>query len=275
MMTLFSRPFALVAACLLIAACGESTTTDVETYYNTLPPEIRQLPMALVQPQLVDQLINQKLMAQAGRDAGLDNDERVKRGLAAAEEELLQRYWVFDTIEAAMTDERLQGAYDEMVADFTPEAEIQARHILLETKDEADAVIAELNDGAIFNDLARERSIGPSGPNGGDLGYFTAERMVPEFSAAAFALEIGEHSKEPVQTQFGWHVIKVEDARETRPLSFEEAKATLQAEEADIIYRELIDGLKADATIERIEVEPVIIEEPLGDLPPADGNSAP
>lgn len=305
-MTPLFRCLTLALACAALAACGETpsdhtstatgdipaatnddspvlarvngspiTRQDVEEYYSTLPVELQQVPLSFIQPQLVDRLIDQKLMAEAARAAGLADDDRIKRGLTNAEERLLQEYWLRDTVDAAMTDERLQAAYDEMNAGFAPEREIQARHILLESKDEAEAVIAELNDGAIFNDLAREKSIGPSGPNGGDLGYFTAERMVPEFSEAAFALEVGEHSKAPVQTQFGWHVIKVEDARETAPLSFADARPTLEQQEAGKIFEETMATLRDGAVIERVEEEPVIIEEPLGDLPPADENSGP
>jgi peptidyl-prolyl cis-trans isomerase C len=109
----------------------------------------------------------------------------------------------------------VKARYEQEVAAVPPEEEISARHILLETEEEAKALITELDAGKDFAELAKEKSTGPSAGNGGDLGYLTKGRMVPEFEAAAFALTPGQYGKEPVKTQFGWHVIKVEERRET------------------------------------------------------------
>ena len=150
-----------------------------------------------------------------------------------------------------------------MVKDFVSEREIQARHILLETEDAAKDVIAQLENGGIFNDLARELSTGPSAPTGGDLGYFTKERMIPAFSEAAFALDVGEYTKTPVETEFGWHVILVEDARDTQPPSFEENRPQLLQTEALKVYEQIIEGLRGKADIERFErPAPEPAEEP-------------
>jgi peptidyl-prolyl cis-trans isomerase C len=115
-----------------------------------------------------------------------------------------------------VSDADIKARYEQEIAAVPPEEEISARHILLETEEAAKAVIAELDAGKDFAELAKEKSTGPSAAQGGDLGFFTKGRMVPEFEAAAFdALTPGEYGKEPVKTQFGWHVIKVEERRET------------------------------------------------------------
>jgi peptidyl-prolyl cis-trans isomerase C len=121
-----------------------------------------------------------------------------------------------------MSASDIKARYDKEVAATPPEEEISARHILVETEEEAKALITELDAGKDFAELAKEKSTGPSAGQGGDLGFFTKGRMVPEFEAAAFEITPGEYGKEPVKTQFGWHVIKVEERRETAPPAFEE-----------------------------------------------------
>ena len=125
------------------------------------------------------------------------------------------------------SDEEMQALYAEQ-AQLAPAQEFKARHILVETQGEATALIAELDDGADFEELAREKSTGPSGPSGGDLGWFPPDRMVPEFSQAVVAMGNGEYTKTPVQTQFGWHVILREDSRESAPPPFDSVRDQLK-----------------------------------------------
>ena len=125
------------------------------------------------------------------------------------------------------TDEEMQALYEEQVG-LSPPQEFKARHILVETQGEAADIIAQLDDGADFAELAKEKSTGPSGPSGGDLGWFPPDRMVAEFSQAVQALTDGAYSKSPVQTQFGWHVILREDSRESTPPPFESVRDALK-----------------------------------------------
>ena len=123
---------------------------------------------------------------------------------------------------AKITDEEIRARYDKQMADTPPVNEVKARHILVKTKEEAEAIIKQLDGGAEFEKLANEHTTDPSGKtSGGDLGYFAPGQMVPEFEKAAFALEVGDYTKEPVQSQFGWHVIKVEDKRAQQPPAFD------------------------------------------------------
>ena len=132
---------------------------------------------------------------------------------------------------------------------------MRARHILVKSEDEAKAVIKELDGGADFAKLASEKSIGPSKAQGGDLDYFGRGQMVKEFEDAAFGLEAGAYTETPVRTQFGWHVIKVEDKRKSEPPTFEEAESALGQEMSQEIAEALMRELTEKATIQRFELD--------------------
>ena len=163
----------------------------------------------------------------------------MKGQLARLEDRVIERVYLTRMVEKAVTEEKLRARYADFVKKQPAGEEVKASHILLEKEDDAKRVIAELGKGGDFARLAREKSIDPSGrENGGDLGFFKKEQMVPEFSAAAFAMKKGETSKAPVKSQFGWHVIRVTDRRETPAPTFEEAREELH----DELMREAIDG---------------------------------
>lgn len=147
------------------------------------------------------------------------------------------------------TDEEMQALYDEQVK-LAPPLEYKARHILLETQGEAIAVISDLEGGSDFAELAKEKSTGPSGPSGGDLGWFPPEQMVAEFSSAVVALGDGEFTKAPVQTQFGWHVILREDSRESPPPPFDSVTDVLKQQVEQQKLRDYIAGLRDTGTEE-------------------------
>src|SRR5262249_4089514 len=135
-----------------------------------------------------------------------------KRRLAFLRNKLLMGYELQEEAKAAVTDEALQQTYDEAVKSVGAQEEVRARHILVDTEDEAKAILEQLKGGADFATLAKEKSKDPGAAEGGDLGYFTKDQMVPEFADVAFKMYPGQLSN-PVKTQFGWHVIKVEDKR--------------------------------------------------------------
>lgn len=240
------------AAKVVATVGGESITFgDVVRAYESQNSENGKMPIEFVYDELLGGLIDRRLMAAEARRQGADKDPKFRARLADAKENLLLDTWLFKKIDAELTDERLQAAYQELVGDFSVEPEIHARHILLATEKEAEAAIARLDKGEAFTDLASELSTGPSASRGGDLGYFTKDRMIPVFSEAAFALTAGQYSRQPLQSEFGWHVILVEDTRDTEPTSFEDSHQQLRQAEAIKIYQELLDGLKAQAEVER------------------------
>ncbi len=157
-----------------------------------------------------------------------------------------------DVGKAALTDEAMHKVYDEAVKQMANEEEVHARHILVPTEDEAKAIDAELKNGADFATLAKEKSKDPGAAEGGDLGYFTKDQMVPEFAEVAFKLDKGQIS-DPVKTQFGWHIIKVEDKRIKPTPTFDEVKAQLENYVAHRAQAELVDKLRKTANIERLD----------------------
>jgi len=150
----------------------------------------------------------------------------------------------FKTID--VTEEEMLAAYDEQVK-LAPPLQYKARHILVPTQGEAVELIKQLDDGANFEELAKEKSTGPSGPNGGDLGWFSPNQMVEPFSKAVEALENGAYTSAPVQTQFGWHVILREDSRKSEPPTFESAKENIRAAVQQQKFQDHLDELRAAA----------------------------
>lgn len=240
----------------------EVRRSEVLTLASRLPPQY-QSQIVQIYPLLVQRVIDFRLAGRAGREAGLAENEEVKRRTKAAEREAIRDLYLEQKIEAGVTEETLKARYEEMVEETPPVTERKARHILLETEDAAKEVIAELDEGADFAELAKEHSTGPSAEQGGDLGYFTSDQMVPEFSQAAEKLEPGEYSEEPVKSEFGWHVIKVEDRREKPAPSFDELEPQLREEASRAIMDGLIKELRSQAEIEVLPAgEALVLPEP-------------
>ncbi|MEO1225262.1 MAG: peptidylprolyl isomerase, partial [Pseudomonadota bacterium] len=162
---------------------------------------------------------------------------------------IIQEVWLARAIDERATDDRLSAAYDVFLEQNPPAEQVSARHILVETEEEANAAIERLQAGEDFADLARELSVGPSGENGGDLGYFSLGDMVEPFGEVAFGLEDGTFTTEPVETQFGWHVIKTEEHRTIEPPSFEEIRPQLVDATAAEIAQEIAAELREGAEI--------------------------
>lgn len=219
---------------------------------DMLPEQYQELPDQVLFEGMLEQLVQQQVIASAAEQ---DIDRRIEVGLENERRAFLAATLLDRVAMAEITDEDLQAEYDAVYGSAGGAAELNASHILVETEEEALALIDQLAEGADFAELAAENSIGPSGPNGGQLGWFTAGMMVPEFETAAFALEVGEVSP-PVQTQFGWHVLVLNDSREQQPPALEAVRA------------ELIEGLRrarVDASIAEL-TETAEIERPELDI---------
>jgi peptidyl-prolyl cis-trans isomerase C len=223
--------------------------SDVEAAQRSLPEQVQQIPLEKIYPQLLDQMVTQQLIIQDGRKEKLQDDPEVKQRMAQLEDRVISDVWLKHEVDKAATDQRLHTEYDKYVKEHASE-QIKASHILVSTEAEAKAVIADLNKGGDFAAIAKKRSTDPGKDNGGDLGWFSREDMLPAFSDAAFALKKGEYTKTPVQTQFGWHVIKLEDRRTPAPPSFEDAKPELE----NGIMREVVGAkvkeMKAAANVQ-------------------------
>ena len=229
--------------------------SDVEAARIQLPEQYRNLPMDQLFMPLVNQLVRSKLMSARALKEKLNESESYKRRLALVRERLLEEALLEKIISARVTDKVLQAKYTDTIARFPSKDEVRARHILVKSEDEARKLVIELDRGADFAKLAAEKSIGPSKSRGGDLDYFGRGQMVPPFEKAAFALKKGEYTKTPVQSPFGWHVIKVEDRRQSKPPSFKESRVKLVKEMSEEIAADLVKGLMKNAKIERFEAD--------------------
>ena len=194
--------------------------------------------------QVRSQLTDLYLLSNQPRADELRENPRIKAQIELQTRAMLAQAVATDFLsQNQATEEELQALYDEQIGGSSP-MEFKARHILVETQSEAIDIIAQLDDGADFVELAKEKSTGPSGPSGGDLGWFPPDRMVAEFSQAVQAMENGEHSETPVQTQFGWHVILREDSRESVPPPFESVRDTLKQQVEGRKLQEYIESLR-------------------------------
>ena len=239
----------------------EILASDVAAMYRSLPAQYQQVPMESLFPQMIDNLVSRKLVAEAARAAGILDDPEVRARMQRNQEIILQDVYLVRRIETEIDQARLRSAYERMTSSWQEEEEVRASHILVATEAEAAAIIDALAAGAEFADLARERSTGPSGPAGGDLGYIRYAQMVPSFAAAAFALDPGEVSPAPVQTRFGWHVITVVDRRVSRTPSFEDSVEGLREQETQALIRGLVAGLREAAVVEILAPVPSGVEE--------------
>lgn len=236
----------------VVARVGDDTITEADLAFaaEDLGQELSTIPPADQRAFLVTILIDMKVMAEAARAAALDQSPIFKERLQYLEERALRRAYLAEKISSAVTPESVQAAYDTFVASFTPEEEVRARHILVSSEEDAAAIKAELEAGAVFEDIAREKSMDPGGANGGDLGFFGRGMMVPEFEAAAFALTEPGQVSDPVQSQFGWHIIRLEEKRQSSPPTIEQMGPQLQQQILFESFDEAVAALKANTTIE-------------------------
>ena len=220
----------------------------VESTYAT--SQFRQAPFDKVYPQVLNYVITGQLILAEARKSKLEDDAQFKAALKEQTEHLLQQAYLSKRVTPEVTEDAMHKRYDELKRKTAGKEEVRARHILVPTEEEARAVIADLKNGAKFDDEAKAKSKDSSNQNsGGDLGYFGKEDMVPEFAEAAFAMKPGEVSTTPVKTQFGYHVIKIEDRRMAQIPPFDEARAALRNELSQMAMAKVIDEIAKAATI--------------------------
>ena len=230
--------------------------SELEVAQQSLPQQYRNMPLQAVFPALLDRIIDSKLVVQDGKKTKLTDDAAFKKRLAFVEEQVLQDYWIQREIAKKVTAEKLRQRYEERLKSMPAEEEVHARHILVATEDEAKALIAEIKKGVAFDKLAKEKSTDKaSGAEGGDLGWFKKSDMVKEFADAAFDLKKGQMSETPVKTQFGYHVIQVEDRRKAPPPAYEELADQLREELAREVVTAQLDLMRAGAKIEKFNID--------------------
>jgi peptidyl-prolyl cis-trans isomerase C len=231
---------------------SEIRQSDVALAEEELGPSLAQMDPATKDENVLAFLIDMKVVAKAAEDKKIADTDDFKKRLAFTRNRLLMDNLLGQEGKAAATDEEMKKVYDDTAKQISGEQEIHARHILVETEDEAKAVKAELDKGADFAELAKKKSKDPGASDGGDLGFFTKDQMVPEFSEAAFKLEPGQIS-DPVKSQFGWHIIKVEEKRNRKPPEFDQVKGQIETYVTRKAQADYVAKLKEGAKIERMD----------------------
>jgi len=226
-----------------------------------LPEQYRKMSLEAVYPSLLTRAIDSKLVTLEGRRAGFSKDPDVKKRLLDVEDQIISEIFLTKTIGSQVTEEALQKIYSETKSEMASGDQIKARHILLDSEEKAMEIIKKLQAGGEFAKLASEYSTGPSAASGGDLGWFGEGQMVPEFSKAAFALNPGDIVTKPVKTQFGWHIILVEDRKVSAPPSFDEAKEQLASTMSQKLLKELIETLRTKVKIVRFQADGTPIKD--------------
>ena len=226
------------------------TERDLGFIAQDMGQQLQQVPTDQLRAYLLTQLIGNKLLAGAATKGGLDQTADYKAYIAYLTDHALNQAFIQQDVVAAVTDDMVKAEYDKQVAAMPDQDEVEARHILVTTEDDAKAIKTQLDGGADFATLAKEKSIEPGAKDsGGELGYFTQDKMVKPFADAAFAMKVGEISN-PIQTQFGWHIIKVEDRRKAAKPTLEAMTQQLRQSIYIAKYRELLQNLRAAAKID-------------------------
>lgn len=228
--------------------------SEVFNYITTLPEQIRQMPLQNLFPLALDQVLNNRIIGEKADAAKLDADPEVTKILDQAKGQIVRNVYVERELNKAVSQKELLKAYETMLSAQEKVEEVHARHILVADESKARDIIAKLNDGAKFEDLAKESTDGPTAANGGDLGYFAKAEMVPEFAEAAFSIAPGSVSKDPVKTQFGWHVIKVEEKRQRPEPQFETVKPQLEAQIRREKLNTMLETWQKESKIEKFDI---------------------
>src|SRR6201993_1756917 len=231
---------------------AEIKQSDLAMAEEELAPSLAQMDPSTKDENVLSFLIDMKIVAKAAEDKKIADTEEFKKRFAFTRNRLLMDSLLASEGKAATTDAAMKQVYEDASKQIAGEQEVHARHILVETEDDAKAVKAELDKGADFAELAKKKSKDPGAADGGDLGFFTKDQRVPEFSAVAFSLEPGKIS-DPVKSQFGWHVIKVEEKRNRKAPDFEQVKSQIETYVTRKAQADYVGKLREAAKIERMD----------------------
>jgi peptidyl-prolyl cis-trans isomerase C len=242
------KVLAKIGSAEITEAEAAMAAVDLDPQFAKLPPEQRRL-------AAISALIDIKAMALKGADAKLDETDSFKSRMSFLHDRALHNAYFESAVINKITDEEVRARYDKELAATPPENEIHARHILVKTIEEAKDVIKQLDGGASFEELAKAKSTDGAAAQGGDLGYFSSGQMVPEFEKAAMALEVGAYTKEPVQTQFGFHVVKVEDKRAKKPPEFDKVKDQVRNVVLQENYVKSVKAIRDELKVDYVDPE--------------------
>ena len=231
---------------------------DVLNVINTLPQNIKKKPLPEIYPRVVNELINQYLITKQAYNEKLDLDQKVINLVKKSQDKILAKYWLNNYIKNETKEEKIKTFYNNYLKSFQKYKEANASHILVKNNEEARAIIKKINNKAKFSELAKTHSTGPSGKNGGNLGWFGPGQMVKEFEQATFSLKKGEISQEPVKTKFGFHIIKLNDIRDAKPKKLEEIKQNIIDKITKISLSNLENKIRNNQEITIINFEDIV-----------------
>lgn len=230
------------------------TEADVTMALRDMAQQFERIPAENQKAAALEALIEIRLLAAKARADGIDQTDEFKLQQQFLMDRVLHQSIIDSAVASKITDDDIKKRYDEEVAGRPVENEYKARHILVKTEDEAKALVTELDGGAKFEELAAKHTTDPSGKEtGGDLGYFGAGMMVPEFEKAAFALELGAYTKVPVKTQFGFHIIKLDEKRAKAAPPLEQVKDQVKTILLRDRYEALLETLRGAAKVEILD----------------------
>lgn len=230
--------------------------SEVVRELQAMGGQAANLPPQMVYPQLLEKVIVTKLVSSKGYAEKLQNDKEVKDRLKDAEAQIVADVYIRKTVTPKISEEKIKSRYDELSSKFKPEDEVRARHILVPTEDEAKDLLKQIKDGADFSKLATDKSKDTgSAKQGGDLGYFPRSAMVKPFAEAAFGMKVGDISEKPVKSDFGYHVIKVEDRRKSSPPPLSEVKEQIRNQVGQELVSQIVKDMQAKAKVERFNFD--------------------
>ena len=233
---------------------------DVLNAVNTLPENVKTKPLSEIYPRIINELINKHLITKRAYNEKLDLDQNVLNLIQKNKDSILAKYWLNNYIKNETSEENIKNFYNEYVISFKEYTEVNASHILVKTKNEAVSIINKLKSKSQFSELAKTFSIGPSGKNGGNLGWFGPGQMVKEFEKAAFLIEKGNISQKPIKTKFGFHVIKVNDIRKAKPKKLSEIKKNIIEKITKISLSNLENKIRKNQDVVIVKFKDVVKE---------------
>ena len=233
---------------------------DVLNAVNTLPENVKTKPLSEIYPRIINELINKHLITKRAYNEKLDLDQNVLNLIQKNKDSILAKYWLNNYIKNETSEENIKNFYNEYVKSFKEYTEVNASHILVKTKNEAVSIINKLKSKSEFSELAKTFSIGPSGKNGGNLGWFGPGQMVKEFEKAAFLIEKGNISQKPIKTKFGFHVIKVNDIRNAKPKKLYEIKKNIIEKITKVSLSNLENKIRKNQDVVIVKFKDVVKE---------------
>jgi peptidyl-prolyl cis-trans isomerase C len=241
--------------------------SDIQADAQSAPPQLQQLPQDQLFQLLINQEVDRKALLLAAQKQGLQNDPAVAAQMQAAANIRLENAYVQQHVAAQVSDTAVQAVYDRDYAGKPGPQQVEARHILVQTQAQAQDIINQLNKGADFAKLAQKDSIDPGAKNGGELGWFSQDEMVPAFANAAFALKTGQYTKTPVQTQFGWHVILCEGKRTAPTPKLADVQDQIKQKLADQAVQATLSGVRSQVKIQLFNADGTPVQQPAAPAP--------